>query len=542
MSVVLAAAASCYKDNGNYDYTTEPTAITIDEAMRSNKIDPSKEPFVFKLGEPIEIPAKYTINDPLLKPENISIEWYFGAELVASGETLTLENRPLGRYTGMLVITDLRYDQKYTSEYSFQVEGTYSNGWAIVSEKSGASILSYLEMDSNTGEYKFNEDVYAKSNEGASLPVGIRGASYHMFQTYPQVFALSLALPGDGAIDVDCNSMSVLGNANREFINLPDNIEFKDVSYMTSPMAGGSVYALTTDGKLYVREEAALESGNVVPHAGIYPSLPLATADGYEITHWINTAKVSVMFTGVEHLIAFDKKNSRCVVLKNNKFIPITDDFFTNNPEPNRRGYGFDGKNHYEDIVFPDPHNLSGYEVKAMYGTGLLADFMTGPLTVCMILEKDGKSYFYSFTYYDSWGSVDGDRDLFFPIPDDIGFDVETMISCDLLGGPDPVLYFTANGNKDLYFINATNGTMKKIYTSESKITGFGPGEVYNMMYMFTPYYENFIIGTEDGNMKVVKMDNAARAQGVSEILYEINPGVGEIKYVRFMGNAQWSM
>jgi hypothetical protein len=57
----------------------------------------------------------------------------------------------------------------------------------------------------------------------------------------------------------------------------------------------------------------------------------------------------------------------------------------------------------------------------------------------------------------------------------------------------------------------------------------------------FTPYYEGFIIGTEDGKMKVVKMDNAARAQGVSKVLYEADPGVGEIKYVRYMGNSQIS-
>ena len=546
MSLALAAAVSCYKDNGNYDYTTEPTAITIDDAMRRNMIDPSKEPFVFKLGEPIEIPAKYTINDPMLKPENISIEWYFADQLVSTGETFTMENLPAGRYTGIIIITDLRYDQKYMLEFSFQVEGAYSNGYVIVSEKSGASLVSYLEIDANTGEYVFKDDVYGKSNEGASLPAGIRSASYHMFGSYPQVFALSLGVPGDGAVDIDCNSMTVIGNFNKEFVTSPGNVEVKDVAYMTN-MSGGSVYALTTDGKLYVREEAVLDY-NIVPHAGVYPSLPLATTDGYEISHWVNTAKVSVMMTSIEHLIAYDKKNFRCVELKGNKFIPFTDEHFANSYEPNRKGPGFDGENYYDDIVFPEPHDLSGYNVKAMYGVGLDTDFLfsTGALSICMILEKEGQNYFYSFTFYDSWGTVDVDLDLFFPIPDEIGLDPDTMLSFDALGGPNHIMYFTANGNKDLYYINAINGTMKKVYTSESKITGIGPGQLQDIyaalgMSDYTPYFESFVIGTEDGNMKVVKMDNVARAQGVSEVLYETNPGIGEIKYVRYMGNSQIS-
>lgn len=545
MSLALAAAVSCYKDNGNYDYTTEPTAITIDDAMRTNKIDPTKEPFVFKLGEPIEIPAKYTINDPMLKPENIGFEWYFASELVGTGETLTLENLPLGRYIGMLIITDLRYDQKYTLEYSFQVEGTYSNGWAIVSEKSGTSILSYLEIDANTGEYVFKDDVYGKSNEGATLPAGIRSATYHMISSYPQTFALSLGVPGDGAVDIDCNSMSVIGNVNREFISSPGNVEFKDVAYMTTDFSGGNVFALTTNGVLFARDEVTLNT-NVIPHAGIFPSVPIATSDGYSISHWINTSKISVQMTFMDHLLAYDEKNSCCVELKRNKFIPITEDFYSDQVEPNRRGPGYDGDangNYYEDIVFPEPYDLNGYNVEAMYGVGMYADMMTGPLTVCMILEKGGQEYFYSFTFYDDGYSVDIDLDLFFPIPAEIGLDTDTMIASDFLGGPDAILYFTANGNKDLYYINAINGTMKKIYTSESKITGIGQGQVQDMyagwgISEWTAYYETFIIGTEDGKMRVVRMDAAARAQGVSEILYEGDPGVGEVKYARYMSNS----
>lgn len=543
---LLAMAVSCYKDMGNYDYTTEPTAVTIDEAMRYNKIDPSKEPFVFKLGEKIVINAKYTINDPMLKPEYLNIEWFFADELVGTGETLTLENLPSGRYTGLLSITDVRYDQKYVLEFNFQVEGAYSNGWAIVSEKGNTSVLSYLEINPNTGEYIFNTDVYGKSNEGALLPNGIRSASYHMIGSYPQVFALSLALPGDGAMDIDCNNMTEIGNVNKEFTSPMPGLEFKDVAYMTE-MNGGTVYALTTDGKLYTRKESTYQ-GNVVPHAGIYPTVPFITADGYEISHWVNTAKVSVMMTSIEHLIAYDKKNARCVELKGNKMYPFSQSSYINYPEPNRGGPGFDGENYYNDIVFPDPYDLSDYEVVAMYGVGLDTDFLfaTGALNICMILRKDGKDYFYSFTFYDSWGTVDVDLNLFFPIPSEINLDAEKMLSFDVLGGPDSFLYFTANGNKDLYFINVVNGTMKKIYTSSSEITGIGLGEVQNIyaglgMGDYSAYYQSLVIGTVDGNVKVVRMDNSARANGISQVLYETNPDVGHLKYIRFMGNSQIS-
>ena len=534
--------SACHKDNGNYDYTTEGGAIIISENMKTNPNDPLKEPFLFKIGDEIVIPALYTVNDPMLKEEQILIEWFYGGELAATGKEFKLPPQGTGRYTGVVTLTDLRYDQKYMSQFGFQVEGTYTEGWAVVSETADKSLLSYLYIDSE-GEYVFKEDVYGASNGGAVLPKGIRAVSETMYNTYPQIFALSLVAPGEeGPLQLDCSNMAVLGKTKENFITAPEGIEFKDVAYLYS-----NVYALTTDNRLFARTEATYET-YVVPHASVFPSSPVATGDGCRISQWINTGHISVMMTFFEDLLAYDEANGRCVMIYQNEIIPFSDIFFTGGEMYMPGDSGTDGTNTYDDYKFPNPADMSEYNVKGMWGAGFDTDFMAWSqgISVIMLLERksDAKKFIFTFRFYDAWGMQDIDLDLFFPVPDDMDIDPDkSVILKEYLGGPNNYFFFTSADRKNLWFFNAVTGAKKVIYKSESPISAIGSGEIQDCyvsygMSEYNAYYEKLALGKDDGSIDVIGVDATALATGNAPLVKTLTPGVGAPKFITYLTNS----
>ncbi len=552
IAFMVLSVLACHKDNGNYDYSTELGAITISEEMNRNFNDQTKSPFVFKVGQPIVIPAKYEINDPSLTEDNILIEWILGDVVVCTGKELFLENLSAhDSYSGLLVITDLRYGTKYSSIFSFDVEDIYSNAWTILSEKDGKSILSYLEIDPNTGDYVLVEDVYAKSNEGNSLASGVTAMTYHMYETSPYIWSLALVQPGDaGVIDLNANNMGVIGNFSNEFVTpLEGDAQIVDVAFASGD--NESVYLLTDDGKLYGRSEAKYGI-NVVPHASLFPSAPISIENGLQITDWINTSRISSMgmMVGLHEIIAYDAKNSRSVFTANLKAVPFDERLYTNNPEPNRNGPGTDGTNTYPDITFPGPEDLSGYQVIGMYGVGYDIDWMADPaLSVVMLLKSDtdGKYYFFTYRFFVSWGSYDIDLDLFFPVPETISIDENRFVGIDNIGGPTSILYFLANDNKEIWYLDAITGACGKVFTSDTEITAIGLGEVQNCMAAmwmgdYTPYYEKMVVATVDGTIKVLQMDAAARATGKAEVLYSSNTDIGTGRIITYMQNVTVSI
>jgi hypothetical protein len=541
--ISLLTVVSCYKDEGNYDYITSSESISISDEMRRNPNNQAIQPFIFKLGQDVVIPAKYEILDPGLKDSDILFEWYMGGKVVSNESVLRMDPYPAGIFLGALIMTDLRFDQKYMCEFSFQVEETYTDGWAILSEKDDFSSLSYMHIDANSGEYSIENNVYSNANEGVKLPAGVSEMVSHMYDTYPQSFTLSIVKNDEeGPIELDIHSMAPVGKIRKDFLTEPAGIDFKSIAYMA-----GGVYALASNGDFYACQNVSV-SGNVVPHSGVFSSSPMVIPGGIRISKWINASAISMMMTGVNTILAYDETNSRLVRINETKTIPFSTDFYANDPEPHRKGAGWDGTKSYDDISFPDPFDLSGYEVVDMAGCGLdCAAWDTPALSVFMLLKSkaDGKYYVYTFRYFDSWGSIDVDLDLFFPLPEDLQIDPQTMILNDYLSGADNIVYFTDSSRKALWYFNCISGNYNKVYQSDSEITGFGPGEVQNLMAGwgfgdYTIYYEKFLVGDADGNVKVLKMDAQARASGKPEVLYSTNVG-GKVKHIVYLPNQSTS-
>lgn len=538
---LIVLAAACSKDNGNYDYTNEADAITISNYMRVNEAGLNYDAFMFKMGEDVIIPAKYTINDPTLTEKDILFEWFFGDEVVSNEPVLNLGPQAAGLYTGLLQMTDLRYGMKYALEYSFRVSAKYTDGWAILTEKDGQSYISYLNVDPKTGDYVYEENSFGKANQDFVIPAGVWSMDHHMYDTYPQVFALTLVAPGNpGAIDISINDMSVYGKFKNEFTGGTIEKDLDKVSVMQTFVA-----ATDTDGKLYLRKEAT-QSFYTAPHASLFPSYPVVLEDGPVcIKDWVSMTGLGNMIASVDFIIGYDSVGERCVYITEGQATPLNEDFFANAYEPHRRDVGFDGTNSYPDIVYPDPDDLSDYEVLKMNGCGWDCDLFADPaLSVVMLLKHKttGKLYIYTYRFFSAWGSVDVDLDLFFPVPENINIDPKTMYAHNIIGGPDSIVYFTANGNKDLYYFNAIRGTFGKVYSSSSPITAVGQGQVQGYLVSlglgeFSPYIDQMVIGCEDGSIKVFQMDAAARISGNPKLLYTVPNTLGAMKFATYLPN-----
>ena len=558
-TALLLSMQACYKDYGNYDYTTEDIyssnwkstsgAIRISPDMRTNPTNPAVSPFIFSVGEQVVVPAKYEIMDKTLNESDIRFEWYYGGELYSTEKTFVLDNCPTGRYTGMLVLTDTRYNQQYPSDFSFDVNEAYSSGWAMISEKDGESHLSYLYIDptaeDQASSFILYKDVYASANNGAKLAPGVTHLTAHGYSCYPQIFAINIVQPGEeGPIDLNAHNMSVMGHIRNEFMAGASSVDFKEIIYKQD-----NVYALATDGSVYVRREETYGFSDYVPHTGVFPTSPIT---GIKVFHWTDTTPVSSdMSAQCPVVIAYDENSKGCVQLSGYQATPMGDDFFINSYEAHRGGPGFDGTNEYPDITYPDPGDLSGYKVLKMNCCGFDADWlaMEQSLSVVMLLqrESDGKLFFYSFRYFNSWGTIDIDLDLFFPVPDNIPMDPATMITGDLVGGPDNIIFFTGTGNKDLYFFNAITGAIKKFYTAPAQITAFHSGEIQNPMAAlgfgdWTQYAEKFVVATSDGKVRVLKMSRTDRASGNSSELYSFNSDLGPVTKIAFQSDSFQSL
>lgn len=546
-AVVMFGTTNCHEDKGNYDYTTSSDALTIAQRMSRNPVDQTLCAYVFKQDEEIVIEAEYTINDPNLKESDLTFEWLLRDHAVSTEKTLELENYPSARYYGMILITDTRYNQQYSSEFSFQVDPTYTSGWAVLSEQDGFAQLGYLYKDANSGEFNFIGDVYANANEGAKIETGVTEMRSHIYSNANSgyLFGLSIVQPGtEGPIDLNPQDMSVWGKIKDNFLNnAAASLNFKGVIYKDE-----SVYAITESGDLYIRDEG-IYANSVVPHTGKFPSEPVYSAEKLNITKWINNSPFSNMMVYMPHVPVYNEAGKKCLLIKKGTVTPFTSVFYTNgNDEPHMPGDpGWDGKTSYPDLQFPGPEDLSGYKVISMEGCGYDTAawiFDEDPfMVVAMFLqrESDGKYFLFSFDLYEKSNNYDVDLSLFYPLPADIDIDPATMLTCGCAGSSSrPGFFFTTRGNTELHYTDASNGVHQKVYTATSPITAMHTGEVNNAMGMYGEpgiYYNMFVVGTQAGDVTILDMSDEALVLGNASVLHSVNPGVGKITCIEYLPN-----
>lgn len=529
-AVALASLISCGKDLEDKVFESF-NSIEISEEMRTNPLGIGLNAFVFVSGEEVVIPAKYEIVDKTLNDSQIGFEWYYGAELVSTDETLKLGKIPAGRYNGMLVLTDMRNNAKYSKEFNFQVNASeYEDGWAIITDDGSNSHVNYLTIDLKSGEHVFVEDVYCSAT-GNTLPSGVSDIQYHMVSCYPQIFAIALAGPTkDCCVDLKFNDMTVLGNYTKEFVD-DQNVVFTQIATMDP-----YTVAVSKEGGLYMRGEGG-SSYSRVPHAAFFPSRPAVIDGGLKISHLASFSSAGSDMSSATLNFAYDELNGRTIVIDENSKSGVQADALS--ADYYRAGA--------PEAGIPEPFNLKDYKVLFMGGCGADIDFMADSkvYSVVYFLESktDGKKYIYSFDYDDGgWFGPEGIMvDVFKEFPSDITIDPATMASTCLVGGGNNLILFTANGNKDVYALNALSGKLSKIYTSSTAVSGLAIGMAGDMMASFGGsgcLYENqLVIGMEDGTILVVNFDDSVIAGSKAEVIKSFKSTTGKMTRGKFNPN-----
>lgn len=562
LALALLSAFACTKDNGNYDYTPEADAIVISERMYNNPNGGTYQAFVFKQGETIEISALYTIQDHMITEDDLSFEWLMGDEVVGTDPVLVLDPLPTDRYEGILIITEHIYGMKYSSRFTFQIDPTFTEGWAVLTDDGNTARLNYLTINPNNGEFEWHENVYAEANSGATLAGGSGPMSFHFNGATSH--GLSIIQPGaEGPVDLDASNMGLNGKIRENFIaGLPET-DFSDIAWKLNTT---SVCALNSNGKLYVRDEEVYSTGvfnEVVPFAGKF-SGPLVQDDGkdYHISHMVNTSLFSSGMLYTNMVICYDDLNSRCAVIKGTKMIPITLAYYTNGDnEPYMPGdSGWDGKDRLPDIKFAGPENLEGYNVLKMIACGYdmeslawemdMSNCGNYPITIVMILEKKEAPGDYYLLVYDLY-DPDIDLSVFCKWPEDIPIDPETMLAGNMMGTiGSSRFYFTAEGNRDLYYFDTvfsptgSKVSFGKVYTSEKELSAFGKGAVSNMISAMmgtpndSPYQDLVVLGETDGGISIIRVNPVSL---IAEKVTELETDFGKVTHIEYMPDASYN-
>ena len=528
----------CYEDKGNYDYSTEGGALDFSEMLNYGNYGS----YTFRMDEEVTFEVKYKILDPTLNENNISYTWFRGSELISTEKALNLGEQLPGDYKLMLVVTDNRFNYTYSIPITYTVTPMYTDGWAVLSDNNGTSELGYFYIDASDNSFsEFEADLYPKYNNGETLGTEPKELVYHAYGVNSD-FALNITQGGtEGPIDLDAGSMTKLGTIKNDFIGeAPANLNVKSPIYKN-----GGVFILTEDGDVYLRDEAQY-NGTIVPHTGKFPSVPAYIDGGMKISKWINNSALSSMMLDQYFVVGYDEMHDRLITFiasssNTGAILPFTAALYTNANEPHLPGDpGSDGINDYPDIQYPGPEDLSGYDVVALCSyNGSFDDGSQMYVANILKKESDNTCYLLTFGYWYTSRASDVDLEHFYPFPVEI--DPDHMIYTSNQAG-EPYMYFTANGNKDLYFLNLSNGTCRKIYSSASEITALRTGEASNMMYSWGfgalgRYGEKLVVGTVDGQLTVLEVTNTTLAAGNATVLKQYDTGAGKIVAIEYMSN-----
>jgi hypothetical protein len=109
-------------------------------------------------------------------------------------------------------------------------------------------------------------------------------------------------------------------------------------------------------------------------------------------------------------------------------------------------------------------------------------------------------------------------------------------------------VFFTANGNKDLYMMDLYRGFCKLLYQSASPITALKAGETANMMVDWGmgdmgPYYQKLALGTEDGKFIVIDVSPTYTTSEaiMAPVMKNYETGLGKIVSIEFLANTAFS-
>lgn len=266
MLIFVCSFFSCYEDKGNYDYRAmNDIEITLPLPEGNNK---------FVLGDVLNIQPKLVFSQGV-DSKSLLYSWTFNGTEISTEPALKWTIDMEGQYKDLrLAIKDEDTGVTYYGSTMISVTSVYvSDGWVVLSEKDGNTMLSYMrstkkeiEEDGkpkNVYDCAVTKDVYTLSNGGATLgnrPVSINQHFVTQWGGQDETSWLWLVQKGgQGCVDISGSTYQTEGRLADMFINggYPEGFEPQQVYdlYLLSMAVG-------TDGRIYTRVKESYELFN----------------------------------------------------------------------------------------------------------------------------------------------------------------------------------------------------------------------------------------------------------------------------------------
>lgn len=533
LTAILAGAflaTACYEDKGNYDYTTTGDDILVYrlDTMQNVRL-------TWSYDEAITIEPGYRIlHEGVVTTDDLAYEWNIDGKVVSQERLLAIEPLAVGRHPGSFTVIDTRHELRYSTIFTLVVTSSFAEGWFILSDDGGKSLLSYVNLIDASTPGELVRDVYGDVNQGAALgsdPRKIRLVSYDgQTPTYEWE-----VLQGSGSISIDQATMTPVSEINTEFIGGTAPAGFIPVDGFQRD--GGSIL-LSEEGKVYQRD-FSFYNDYPVAHSGKYGTTPVYYDGGMEIglmngfDHFTNKSYGHIPFA-----LLYDRLNNRLLsVYGFNVKGNISSEFgsFRTVRVPEASAVQPGDSDPESGLAFPDPAALGDYTVEAMGARVTYATVGVATTATNILLLKDatdGKYYLLSFDYkMNSETSVAVTLNWFRALPEVEGFDGESLFEV-CIGGVE-VLFFTAGAdNTTLYAYDLVTGTATALYTAPSRITSLRPGVVdipsTFAAYAKTVYKDRMLLGTESGELVLLDISEEALAGGSTPVVASFM-GLGKV-------------
>lgn len=523
-----ALAAGCYSDKGNYDYSTTGDDVVVYrlDTMESVRLN-------WSYDEKIVIEPGYKIVHDRVSEPQLRYEWNIDGQSVSTERVLSIDPLPVGRHAGSFSVLDAVRNIRYSTIFTLTVTSSFAEGWFILSDEGGKSLLSYLNLVDASTPGELVRDVYGEVNEGelGSDPRKIRLVAYDG-QSVAYEWEV---LQGSGSVSLDQATLTRTTDIDTEFVGgqAPEGFVAVDGFQRN----GGSI-VLADDGRVYQRD-FSFYNDFPVAHSGKYGTTPVYFDGGMDIAlmngfdHFTDKS-----YGHIPYALLYDRLNNRLLSVygfnvkgnASSKFgvfralkIPDAASVRPGDTDPE------------SGLVFPDVAALDGYTLQAMgarvtYATVGVATTSTNYLLLRS--EADGKYYLLSFDYkMNSESSVAISLNSFRAFPQTPGFGPESLFEV-CIGGSETIFYTAGANNEELYAYDIPGGTSAAIHTASSRITALRPGVVaipqQFAAYAKTIYQDRMLLGTGAGTLTLLDISEESIAGGNCPALASLS-GLGKV-------------
>lgn len=526
--VVAVLAAGCYEDKGNYDYTTTGDDIVV---FRLDTMEHVRLSWGY--DEEIVIEPGYKIVHERVSEDDLRYEWSIDGKAVSAERILRIEPLHVGRHAGSFTVIDAAREIRYSTIFTLLVTSSFAEGWFILSDDGGRSLLSYVDLVDASTPGELVRDVYGGVNgeELGSDPRKIRLVAYDGQQTAYEWEVLQ----GSGGVSIDQSTMTRVIDIGSEFVGGAAPAGFVPVDGFQRD--GGSI-VLSEDGKVYQRD-FSLYNGYPVAHSGKYGTTPVYFDGGMEIAlmngfdHFTNKS-----FGHIPFALLYDRRGNRLLSIYGynvrgsaaSRFglfralkIPEAASVKPGDTDPE------------SGLAFPDVAGFGDYTVEAMGARVTYATVSVATTSTSYLLLRsaaDGKYYVLSFDYkMNSESSVAIALKSFRPFPETPGFGSESLFEV-CVGGSETIFYTAGEDNDTLWAYDILTGTGTPVYSAGARITALRPGVVaiptQFAAYAKTIYKDRMLLGTASGTLAMLDMSEAALEAGTLPVIGSFS-GLGRV-------------